>query len=46
MRALIFDSRYDAYRGVIALVKIVDGTLRVKDHIKLMQSNLILKSLN
>ena len=38
-RALIFDSRYDAYRGVIALVKIVDGHLHVKDHIKLMQSD-------
>ena len=38
-RALIFDSRYDAYRGVIALVKVVDGSLKVKEHIKLMQSN-------
>ena len=38
VRALIFDSKYDAYRGVIALVKVVDGSLRVGDHIKLMQS--------
>ena len=38
-RALIFDSRYDAYRGVIALVKVVDGSLHVKDQIKLMQSD-------
>ncbi len=35
-RALIFDSRYDAYRGVIALVKIESGSLKVKDKIKLM----------
>ncbi len=38
-QALIFDSRYDAYRGVIALVKVVSGALHVKDHIKLLQSN-------
>ncbi len=37
-RALIFDSRYDAYRGVIALVKIESGTLKVKDKIKMMAS--------
>lgn len=35
-RALIFDSRFDAYRGVIALVRIVDGEIRVKDKIKMM----------
>ena len=34
VRSLIFDSKYDAYRGVIALVKVVDGSLRVGDHIK------------
>ncbi len=38
-RALIFDSRFDAYRGVIALVKVVDGILRVKDKIKMMATN-------
>ena len=38
-KALIFDSRYDAYRGVIALVKVVSGKLRVKDKIKMMATD-------
>lgn len=38
-RALIFDSRFDAYRGVIALVKVVSGALKVKDKIKMMATN-------
>lgn len=35
-RALIFDSYYDSYKGVILLVKVVDGKIRVGDTIKLM----------
>lgn len=35
-RALIFDSYYDAYRGVILLVKVVDGKIKVGDKIKMM----------
>ncbi len=35
-RALIFDSIYDAYRGVIVSVKVVDGTIKVKDKIRLL----------
>ena len=35
-RALIYDSYFDAYRGVILLVKVVDGVLKVKDKIKFM----------
>ena len=35
-RALIFDSFFDSYRGVVLLVKVVDGTIKVKDHIHMM----------
>ncbi|HMM42758.1 MAG TPA: translation elongation factor 4, partial [Thermomicrobiales bacterium] len=38
LRALIFDSHYDAYKGVIAYVKIVDGNLPADARIKLMAS--------
>ena len=36
LQALIFDSFYDAYRGVVALVRIVNGKVRVGDKIKMM----------
>jgi GTP-binding protein LepA len=35
-RALIFDSRYDAYKGVIAYVRVVDGGIRREDRLTLM----------
>ena len=35
-RALIFDSIYDAYRGVIVSVKVVDGSIKVKDKIRFL----------
>ncbi len=38
-KALIFDSKFDAYRGVIALVKVESGELRVKDKIHLMATD-------
>ncbi|MBX9703941.1 MAG: translation elongation factor 4 [Silvanigrellaceae bacterium] len=38
LRALIFDSWFDAYQGVVVLVRIVDGTMRIGDQIKMMHS--------
>ncbi|HSG97037.1 MAG TPA: translation elongation factor 4, partial [Woeseiaceae bacterium] len=38
LRALIIDSWFDNYIGVVMLVRIVDGTLRAKDRILLMST--------
>ena len=37
LRALIFDSYFDAYRGVVALIRVVDGCVRKGDTIRMMQ---------
>jgi len=34
LRALIFDSYYDAYRGVVVFIRVVDGVLRRGDKIR------------
>ena len=38
-RALIFDSRFDAYKGAIAYVRVKEGTIKAKDTIRMMHDN-------
>lgn len=38
LRALIFDSKYDTYKGVLAYVRIVDGHVKEGDEIRMMAS--------
>jgi GTP-binding protein LepA len=40
-RALIFDSVYDTYRGVVTYVRVVDGKLSHRDRIKMMSSGAV-----
>jgi GTP-binding protein LepA len=39
LRALIFDSHYDRYKGVIAYLRVTDGRIGHGDHLKLMAQN-------
>ncbi|RPH56908.1 elongation factor 4 [bacterium] len=38
LKALLFDSWYDPYRGVVCMVRVVDGTLRKGEKIRFMAS--------
>ncbi len=39
LQALVFDSVYDAYRGVIAFVRVKEGRIRVGDKVRFMASD-------
>lgn len=38
LRALIFDSYFDAYRGVVALIRVVDGSIKKGDMVRLVNA--------
>jgi len=39
LKALIFDSYYDSYKGVVCIVRVVDGKIKIGSKIKLMATN-------
>jgi GTP-binding protein LepA len=39
LRALVFDSHYDSYKGVVAYIRVVDGVLRKRDVLKLLATD-------
>jgi len=41
LRALIFDSSYDQYRGVVSSIRIVEGTLAAGARLRFMQANAV-----
>ena len=41
LKALIFDSIFDSYKGVIISIRVFDGEVRVKDIIKMMETNAV-----
>ncbi len=38
LQALIFDSYYDSYKGVVVYIRVKEGTVRVGDHVKMMHT--------
>ncbi len=42
LQALIFDSHYDAYKGVVAYVRVMEGAIRRGERYRLMQSGAVL----
>ncbi len=39
LQALIFDSIYDSYKGIILLIRVVNGNIKIGDTIKMMANN-------
>ncbi|MBP8000963.1 MAG: translation elongation factor 4 [Chloroflexi bacterium] len=45
LKALVFDSHYDAYKGVIAYVRIFEGTVKDRQWIKVMSNDVVVEPL-
>ena len=45
LRALIFDSKYDPYKGVIAYVRVVDGQVSRRNRLRLMSTSVVTEAL-
>jgi GTP-binding protein LepA len=41
LRALLFDSWYDSYRGAVVMVRVMDGTLKKGDRVKFMATKCV-----
>ena len=41
LKAMLVDSWYDAYLGVVVMIRVIDGTVRKGDRIKMMQTNAV-----
>jgi GTP-binding protein LepA len=42
-RALVFDSHYDSYKGVVAYIRVVEGEMEATDNIRIMSNGLDLR---
>ncbi len=43
LRALIFDSHYDPYKGVVAYIRVMEGVIRANDNLRLMATGVDLR---
>ncbi|KQI68083.1 GTP-binding protein LepA [Loktanella sp. 3ANDIMAR09] len=41
LKAMLVDSWYDAYLGVVVLIRVIDGTIKVKDRVRFMQNDTV-----
>ena len=41
LRALIFDSYFDPYKGVVVLIRVVDGCVKIGDKVRFINSNVV-----